>query len=387
MHEVPYFCTIPQVTRSTSNQTETKASEDDVQKELARATDKGRELLSGMLGGQCLFYTTGWWTYSFCYNQQVRQFHALSPAQVGGNHWPPREDPATPAFVLGKVDGATKDPAAPDQQSQHAVSTELQTRAETSYLVQRLEGGTECDLTGKERKIEIEFHCNPQLTDRIGWIKETSTCAYQMVVYTPRLCGDVAFLPPKGSKAHPIICEEILTEDQLHEHESAKSSEEASNLAEQEPQRPLIVGKTVVGGMKYLADGKKLERGRVVLTQDERAEVVIMQKDGKVSSVSPGDLKKLEIDPEFIESFRKELEKAAGGKDWKIEKLDDVNGQIQLRGTVSDDDEKVDVEKVEVKKGQAAKDGEKEDGPVEDEAGDGEGDGDGDGAEEYREEI
>jgi len=330
------------VKRSTNNQTEEKATESEVQKELARAADKGRELLSGMQGSQCLFYSTGWWTYSFCYNQQVRQFHALSPGQTGGRVWPPQEDPTTPAFVLGKVDGTTKDPAAPDQQSQNSVSTELQTKSETSYLVQKLEGGTSCDLTGKNRKIEIEFHCNPQLTDRIGWIKETSTCSYLMIVYTPRLCSDVAFLPPKESKAHSITCQQILTEDQVLEWKALRKEE--AKLVEQGAEPPLVVGGVQVGAMTYSKDGKKLERGRIVLTQDERAETIAMQKDGKVSAISKADLKKLELDPADIEKFRKELEKLAGSKDWKIERLDDVDGQIQLRGVVSED-EKADTAK------------------------------------------
>jgi hypothetical protein len=338
LHEQPYFCSIPIVTRAVANTTEEKMSEAETQKELARAADKGRELLSGMQGNQCLFYSTGWWTYSFCYNQQVRQFHALSPGQTGGRVWPPQEDPTTPAFVLGRVDESTKQPGTPDQESQHSVSTELQ----TSYLVQQLAGGTPCDLTGKDRRIEVEYHCNPQLTDRIGWIKETSTCSYLMVVYTPRLCSDVAFLPPKESKAHAIVCQEILTESQIPEWEELRKQEQdARQVPDPGHEQILMVGDIQVGGMKYSKDGKKLERGRIVLTQDERAETIAMQKDGKVSSISKADLKKLELDPADIEQFKQQLEKLAGTKDWKIERLDDINGQVQLRGVVSEDEKVV----------------------------------------------
>jgi hypothetical protein len=341
LHEQPYLCSIPIVQRATANTTEEQVSEAEAQKELARAADKGRELLAGMQGNQCLFYSTGWWTYSFCYNQQVRQFHALSPGQTGGRVWPPQEDPTTPAFVLGKVDDSTKQPGAPDQETQHSVSTELQTKAETSYLVQQLSGGTPCDLTGKDRRIEIEYHCNPQLTDRIGWIKETSTCSYLMVVYTPRLCSDVAFLPPKETRAHPITCQEILTESQIPGWEELRQQEASGQLLDQAKEQILMVGDMQVGGMKYFKDGKRIERGRIVLTQDERAETIAMQKDGIVSSVSKADLKKLELDPADLEKFRQELQKLAGSKDWKIERLDNVNGQVQLRGVVSEDEKAV----------------------------------------------
>ena len=382
LREQPYFCTIPVVRPQIVNETKHVASEEETQKELARAADKGRELLSGMQGNQCLFYSTGWWTYSFCYNNQVRQFHALSPGQTGGRVWPPQEDPTTPAFVLGKADSATKDPATPNQNAESSVSTELQTKAETSYLVQRLDGGTQCDLTGKDRRIEIEFHCNPQLTDRIGWIKETATCAYLMVVYTPRLCSDVAFLPPKDSIAHTITCQEILTDEQIPEWEAAQQTtdEAAAQLVEQGAEPPLVVGGVEVGAMKFFKDGKKLERGRIVLTQDERAETIAMQKDGKVSSISSADLKKLELDPADIEKFQQELKKLAGSKDWKIERLDDVNGQVQLRGVVSEDEKGI----RKNEKGEKGKTVEQKIDPSDDQVSDS----DGEGSEEvYKEEI
>jgi protein OS-9 len=64
-----------------------------------------------------------------------------------------------------------------------------------------------------------------------------------------------------------------------------------------------------------------------------------MQKNGQISSLSAVELKKLDLSPEDVESFRKELQKLAGTKDWKIERLDDVNGHIQLRGVVATEDD------------------------------------------------
>jgi protein OS-9 len=338
-HGQPYFCTIPIVWPSQDNQTEEQVSEAEQQKELARAANRGRELLQGMDGNQCLFYSTGWWTYSFCYKSQVRQFHALAPGAGGGRVWPPQEDPTTPSYILGRFDPQKSKDAASAKDSSMTELAELQTRAETSYLVQRLEGGTACDLTGQDRKIEVQFHCNPQLTDRIGWIKETATCSYLMVVYTPRLCNDVAFLPPKETRAHPITCQEILSDDEIPAWE-ARKKEASRTMIEKGSSQSVMIGDIEVGAMEYVGkDGKKIERGRIVLTQEEKAETIVMQKDGQVSSISKSDLKKLDLDPQDIEAFRKELEKLADGKDWKIERLDDVNGQVQLRGIVSTDDD------------------------------------------------
>lgn len=227
-------------------------------------------------------------------------------------------------------------------QGSHALSTEVQTKAETNYLVQRLDGGTACDLTGNDRKVEVQFHCNPQLTDRIGWIKETATCAYLMIIYTPRLCNDVAFQPPKESRAHSITCQEIISEADVEAWEDIYEASAAPQILEQTAPEQIYLGSIEVGGMKYVgSEGKKLERGRIVLTQDERAETVLMQKDGQVSGLSKAELKKMKLDPDDLESFRKELQKMAGPKDWKIERLDDRNGRTQLRGVVSADNDEV----------------------------------------------
>lgn len=108
---------------------------------------------------------SGWWSYSFCHNREVRQFHHL-PAQVN-NQWPPTEDPDTQSYVLGRVAPEDYD------KSDKGVGTELQTTGDLRYLVQKLGGGTTCDLTGKDRKIEVQVSASrdfcfgyPSLTPR-----------------------------------------------------------------------------------------------------------------------------------------------------------------------------------------------------------------------------
>jgi protein OS-9 len=44
------------------------------------------------------------------------------------------------------------------------------------YLVQRWSGGTVCDMTGRPRRIEIQFHCRMGGVDEISSIKEIATC-------------------------------------------------------------------------------------------------------------------------------------------------------------------------------------------------------------------
>jgi hypothetical protein len=70
-----------------------------------------------------------------------------------------------------------------------------------------------------------QFHCNSHGTDRIDWIKEVSICCYLMVIYTPRLCNDVTFLPPRDNKANGITCREVLTEEQQEEFYKRKNKQ------------------------------------------------------------------------------------------------------------------------------------------------------------------
>lgn len=356
LHDRRYLCSIPHV-KPFQNATEEKPSEEDQQKELIHAADRGWQLLQDMEGKQCLYYSTGWWSYAFCYNSYVKQFHSLPPSPGGARNWPPQEDATTPSYFLGKYSSKAVDKNSPEAVNNNEVA--LQTRADGNYLVQKLEGGTPCDLTGKNRKVEIEFHCHPQTTDRIGWIKETATCAYLMVIYTPRLCNDVAFQPPRDSQAHTITCQEILTISQAA-HLNDDSRESLS--IEQSEEKPIVIGNVELGGMKYVGkDGKKIERGRVVMTAEEKAEVIIMQKDGQIQGLSRSKLKELNLKPEEIEQFKKQLQKIAGSNDWKVERLVDENGQIILQGIVSSDEEEDSPSKGEEAK-QKEKSKEKDDG-------------------------
>ena len=284
-----------------------------------------------------MFFVSGWWSYSFCYKSQIKQFHQLPPGS-GGPIYPPQEDPSTPAYVLGRFSDSKTDQQ--EDGKKNSATTQLQTKGETRCLVQKLSGGTTCDLTGKDRRVEVQFHCHPHSTDRIGWIKEVATCTYLMIIYTPRLCNDVAFLPPRQNKAHLIACREILKPDEIAEWERLNSAQAAGDLIGQGGNAPLMAGDIEVGAMKEVGrEGRRIQKGKVVSPPEEKVEMVAMQKNGKLQRLSKEDLRKLELNPETVESFRKEIQELAGNKDWKVEKIDDDRGVTQLRGIVAGDSE------------------------------------------------
>ena len=357
----PYLCTIPNVELPSKNTTKESIPEADQEKELTRAAGRGWELLQDMEGKPCLFFSTGWWSYSFCYNSQIKQFHSLPPGANGAPIYPPTEDSTTPSYVLGKFE--QRQAGGKAKTSSGKISNEvaeLQTKAEARYLVQRLSGGTTCDLTGKDRKVEVQFHCHPQSTDRIGWIKETATCTYLMVVYTPRLCNDVAFLPPREVKANPVSCQEILKPDDVLAWEARRAAEVTRKLIDQGANQRLMAGDIEIGGMKEVGrEGKRIEKGKVVSTPEERAETVAIQKDGKIQGLSKAELRKRNINPEAVEAFRKDLQQRAGSKDWRIEIWDENNGHMELRGIIAADEES------EESGGKESKTGDKEEGSEE----------------------
>lgn len=159
-----YLCAIPAVETPVKDETSEAAARAEEEQELTRATERGWELLKDM-EGHCMYFISGWWSYSFCYNSHVKQFHALPPGK-GAPIYPPTEDPTTPSYVLGRFGPGRDDFAGEPERTRAGISdgrgglevAELQAKGEMRYLVQKLGGGTTCDLTGKERKIEVQVH-------------------------------------------------------------------------------------------------------------------------------------------------------------------------------------------------------------------------------------
>jgi protein OS-9 len=92
-----------------------------------------------------------------------------------------------------------------------------------------------CDKTGRRREIEVQFHCSPTSTDTILFVKEIRTCAYVLVVHTPRLCGVPGFRARRDAQAHEQIrCREVVHALQSHAGVGLPSADSPIRL----PQRP-----------------------------------------------------------------------------------------------------------------------------------------------------
>ncbi|KAK3661645.1 Protein OS-9 [Elasticomyces elasticus] len=432
-----YICSIPLIappphagSAAAANDTLTKLEE---QKALELATERGWELLSAMQNN-CVYFISGWWSYRFCYGGGVKQFHQLPPSR-GVPVYPPVEDPTVAGYMLGSYQTVEGGPGGDKEGSAHETEAsdvdraldvsegskashtysgrgELVQRGESRYLVQRLDGGTTCDLTGKPRRIEVQFHCNPSTSDRISLIKETSTCAYLMVIQTPRLCNDVAFLPPQKDQPNAISCAPVIADEEVEDYEHAsriikqaqeddakedvlKNKNAASTLGgDSAPTEAYgdtkvqVVGDIRIGAHQLVPAGTKIEKSAIVGGGKETYIDTIASSDGKV--LGDEAIKKLGLgSPEAVAKLRKELERVAGGERWKLDVIDTPRGR-EYRGIIGDEDEeKEGGGKGGKKGGKEGKKGEVSEQQGEGKGEEGEGEAEQEGSEEeyYKEEL
>lgn len=288
------------------------------------------------------------------------------------------EDPAVASFVLGKfkalpastqADRKHREELGPSEATSERrtvgdmdLSTQLQTRGATNYLVQKLGQGTTCDLTGRERRVEVQFHCNPSTPDRIHMIRETASCVYLMILHTPRLCNDVAFLPPQIDRAEVIACREIVggadEEREWMERKTTKArkeifgglveggEEDGVRSAEGEGEhqrRPVVIGGIELGAQKLVGSTPELtikasnivKPPQQVREQSEKFIATLAKSDGKSTTVmSEREIKRLGIKgtKEDVSTFVDDIEGLAGdGKPWRLDVVQTPEG-MQFRG-------------------------------------------------------
>ncbi|CAL1704373.1 unnamed protein product [Somion occarium] len=169
------------------------------------------------LAGTCLYHRQGWFTYAYCHNSHVRQFHELANPQAQRlGEYRPEEDTEWEAYTLGRAP-PTLDPGADltvAEEAALAANVELARGPGSRYLVQRWGDGTYCEKTGRKREAEIQFHCSMTMTDTILFVKETQTCHYVIHIATPRLCGEPGFRSRLDAREESFIrCREILNAD------------------------------------------------------------------------------------------------------------------------------------------------------------------------------
>jgi len=158
-----------------------------------------------------------------------------------------------------------------------------------------------------------------------------------MVIYTPRLCNDVAFQPPQPEDMHTIDCQLIIASEEIPQWEARRAQRTTQRLVNAGTTQFPVVGDIEVGAKKLVGtEGRQIEKGRVASAGQERIEVVAMKENGEIQRLSVEELKKYNLNPEKVEALKKHLENLANGKDWKLEVVES-NGERGFRGIVDTD--------------------------------------------------
>ncbi|KNZ46733.1 hypothetical protein VP01_6g10 [Puccinia sorghi] len=273
---------IPDLPSSETDDLERKSQREKIEQEGLK---NGLKLISS-LKDRCIYTRLGWFTYSFCYGKgEIKQFHAI---MVPG-YTQPQEDPNQDVYILGfhldhpqnphhqaRLEGTLPAPSVSAGEGEltslgrnrfasggasvlgsisdvlrdeSVIKTSMEIEEEEfqqkRYLVQRWDGGSICDMTGKPRSVEVQFHCSTLGSDHIALLRETSICEYLLVIHTPRLCSEPLFLDGgarKGLGAGDMVsnigCRPVLTSEEIEKwtsSEKARRVKEEQEKLDQEP--------------------------------------------------------------------------------------------------------------------------------------------------------
>ena len=166
-----------------------------------------------------------------------------------------------------------------------------------------------------------------------------------MVVYTPRLCNDLAFLPPRELAACTIACREVVREGEEAKSgvwEAAAAAAAAAEM-EMEMEARVQVGGIVVGGMRHVgSEGRRLSPppapAATAAPLDAAAgkgELVAKmrpgEEGGRVQKLRDQEIREMGFEPREVDALLRELQGMAEGNGWRVE-LVEVRGEGGGRG-------------------------------------------------------
>ncbi|GMM38547.1 Yos9 protein [Saccharomycopsis crataegensis] len=216
-----YLCHIPKVkSNETELEEESKISMEELEKNREQVKKDAMRIVNNSMSNfqrivlgsdgeapkinNCMYKTINYWTYEFCFNDSIKQFHEIFE---NGQR---KKDPNVPSFIISKLtdESFQKVRLVDDFQSPGSVN-----------LVQFANGGDVCDLTGANRMVDIKYVCDNEGTSNafessnempsISWFKEFKTCQYEMEVNIPELCQLKEFSHKTEEDINVIECNRI----------------------------------------------------------------------------------------------------------------------------------------------------------------------------------
>ncbi|PVU90908.1 hypothetical protein BB559_004392 [Furculomyces boomerangus] len=228
-----YICSIPYINDDFFSQATThpklNLSESEKEKTILLALKALKKLENS-----CLDLSNGWWEYSYCHEQKIRQFHKSLPSESEEHkkihdlefylgRYSKRLDVNPPR--TSRNTESTSDDESIDYHTKYTKKelfelrkTSLQKSDRRYYLSQIWSGGTVCDISKQPRKVEVQFHCGPGTVSRINMASETAICHYLLVIQVPELCKIDVFFDPLESHNLPIACRNILSPKEYEDY-------------------------------------------------------------------------------------------------------------------------------------------------------------------------
>lgn len=148
------------------------------------------EYILGGYVGQCFLRQEGWWSYEFCYNRSITQFHKAKE---------PEEEELS--FTLGTRD--------------HNIYSPI---PNTLPYTEVYGNGTECDVSGRPREVTVKYICADDTSQMgaiskqtgelflIKSIKEVSTCVYELEFISSAICHAKMYKKSADKHALDIQC-------------------------------------------------------------------------------------------------------------------------------------------------------------------------------------
>ncbi|KAK0426006.1 hypothetical protein QR680_009499 [Steinernema hermaphroditum] len=291
----PYLCTFPELISETKR---TKIN--------SYSGPSPAELIAPMNEEQCAYRNDGYWTYEICHGRYIRQFHEEKGGSIGLEYYMGYyrgEEVAKEARVFDELNPPTK---------------RIDDKDSAYYSVVYRQGSL-CDISGSPRVTTMNYVCWPNAEDYIHSVRETSSCVYEIFIYTKRLCSHPSF-PAPVSKEHDLNCyakhdvteprpksvlrmEEDLKKSFRSDYKTRSSSDVDEESSDEDPTAFKI---------KFFDE----------LDTDEYKEIIRMLD-------SLPDMEGLEkYKKEMVERIREKLKKEAGPKFSKSEESDGSIGEI-----------------------------------------------------------
>ncbi|GAU92887.1 hypothetical protein RvY_04908 [Ramazzottius varieornatus] len=263
--------------------------------------------------------TSGWWHYEFCFGKHVTQYHTEKGEVV------------QPVIILGQFSHAF---------DWSNVSRKTAWSKKDRHHTQYYENGSECDINGKHRRADVKIYCdsNNWGSDYIESVREPESCAYEVIVYSKRLC-DISYFRKDKPMVGQIVCNPIgstSSKDALSLEQVVNSNDKAllgfDVISSSSEEIEISVEQTEgwIGGTEPDPKVPVVQTPKRLAVESFSVDVSPNPYQTTVSSSSFGDGSVLKVDSE---------DDKFGGDEHVLEELREAREAVKARGRLTLDEE------------------------------------------------